>query len=194
MDTTNSYGPSVEGVCWFRDQNCSQTPYCMYSRTVGRSMAIDCPSRICRNSDVPVGFVGIQMLLFTILLCLLIYNIKNGRMDRRALIDVTLTNCIFFFDHFIIIIFAFASLHYYSSQLITPPTFTFVPITSMLVPLTLLIAIHLPFSSIIARICLKRSPHSHASEECDQTSPHKSSDCNNPVTQCGLPHMGLWVF
>ena len=106
---------------------------------------------------VPVGFVGIQMLLFTILLCLLIYNIKNGRMDRRALIDVTLTNCIFFFDHFIIIIFAFASLHYYSSQLITPPTFTFVPITSMLVPLTLLIAIHLPFSSIIARICLKRS-------------------------------------
>ena len=76
----------------------------------------------------------------------------------------------------------------------TIPTFTFVPITSMLVPLSLLIAIHLSFSSIIARICLKRSPHSHASEECDQTSPHKSSDCNNPVTQCGLPHMGLWVF
>ena len=114
-------------------------------------------------------------------------------MDRRALIDVTLTNCIFFFACFIIIIiiFAFASLplHYYSSQLITLPTFTFVPITSMLVPLSLLIAIHLSFSSIIARICLKRSRHSHASEECDQTSPHKSSDWQQPshIAQLELP-------
>ena len=64
--TTNSYGPSIEGVCWFRDQNCSQNTLC--TAELWEQIWL---------LTVPVGFVGILiMVLFTILLCLLIYNIK----------------------------------------------------------------------------------------------------------------------
>ena len=70
--TTNSYGSTEGDVCWFRDHNCSQH-------------ASSCTATLWEKIwlfTVPVGFVGIvSMLLFTVLLCLLIYNIKNARMD-----------------------------------------------------------------------------------------------------------------
>ena len=133
---------------------------------------------------VPVGFVEtVMMLLFTILLCLLIYNAKNARIDRRALIEVTVTYCIFLVAFFIVIIpVIILSL--------VVPKFTplFIPITAILTPLTLLLAIHLPFSSMIARLCRKH-PYSHTSGECDRTTVHRSTNWHQPShTTWNPPH------
>ena len=63
----------------------------------------------------------------------------------------------------------------------------------MLVPLTLLVAIHLPFPSMIARMCLKRPRHRCMSGECDRTTVaiyRVAATANNLVTLLGLnsPH------
>ena len=56
--TTNSYGPSIEGVCWFCDQNCSQNTLC--TAELWEQIWL---------LTVPVGFVGVLiMLIFTVAL------------------------------------------------------------------------------------------------------------------------------
>ena len=185
--TTNSYGSTEADVCWILDQNCSQH-------------ASSCTATLWEKIwlfTVPVGFVGIViMLLFTVLLCLLIYNIKNARVDRRALIAVTVATCIFFIVFFIIIILITLLLFYYSSLMVTPFTLTFIPftliftpITIMLVPLTILVAIHLPFSSMIAQMCLKHPRHRHMSGECDRATVQSSINWQQPShTTWNSPH------
>ena len=180
--TTNSYGPNSEDICWFRDHNCSQHTSC--TATLWEEVCL---------FTVPVGFVGILiMLLFTVLLCLLIYNAKNARMDRRALIELAVTNCIFFIACFIIgiiIVIILLPPRYHSLLMVAQFTLIFIPIAAMLVSLTLLVAIHLPFAAIIARMCLKRSQHSRMSEECDQTAVHDSSNRQQPShTTWTSPH------
>ena len=89
-----------------------------------------------------------MMLLFAVLLCLLMYNIKNARIDRRALIELALFTAPFFVT--ITITIVLLALNNYSTLTITP----FIPIAPMF-QLTLLVAIHLLFSSMIAQMCLK---------------------------------------
>ena len=162
--TTNSYGPS-EGVCWFRDQNCSQNTLC--TAELWEQIWL---------LTVPVGFVGILiMILFTALLCLLLYKIKKARVDRKVLIEVGVTNVICFiaFLSLIIVLYPFYSDTQHFNAI-------FVPLITMLVPLTLLMAIHLPFSSMILQLCSKHPQHRHTSGECDQATLQKSSNRKQP--------------
>ena len=160
--------PNSEGFCWFRDHNCSQHP----------SSCTETGWEEAWLLTVPVGFVGIViMLLFAVSLCLLIYNIKNARIDRRALIELALFTAPFFVT--ITVTIVLLALNNYSSLTIIP----FIPIAPMLFQLTLLVAIHLPFSFMFARMCLKRPRHSHTSGEFDRTTLQRSS--NRP---CTPPH------
>ena len=182
--TTNSYGSSEADVCWFRDQNCSQHTSC--TAALWEEVWL---------FTVPVGFVGIlMMLLFTVLLCLLICNIKNARTDRRTLIELAVTNCIFFIAFFIgffinIIFITLSFALHHSSPTVAQFTLLLIPIAPMLIPLTLLLAIHLPFSSMIARICPKHPQHSHMYGECDRTTVHRSTNWHQPShTTWNPPH------
>ena len=151
--TTNSYGPSQSGdFCWFRMQNCS-TPSC--TAELWEKIWL---------STVPFGLVAfLILLLFTVSLCLLGYKMKKAKADRRALIEVGVTNSIFFIV-FLIITIALLPNKITVNIHIGSGTLNFivitVPLIVMLVPLTLLMAVHLPFSSMILRICLKCRQHS----------------------------------
>ena len=125
--------------------------------------------------------VFLILVLFTASLCQLGYGIKNARVDRRALIEVGVTNCIFFIAIFITAI-VLLPFHGFFTASITIPQFTviYAPIAMTLLPLTLLMAIHLPFSSMITRLCLKRSQCGHTSEEGEHTTVHRSSNRHQP--------------
>ena len=167
---TNSYGPSGN-FCWFRDKNCSEHSSC----TAGLWEEI-------WLSTVPFGFVGfLLLLLFTVSLCLLGYRIKNARVDRRALIEVGVTKCIFFLGFLIITIVSLPLQGIYYSSLMFPHFIViFIPVTITLVPLTLLVAIHLPFSSMIVRLCHKRPRQDHTSGQHNQTALQRSSNQQQP--------------
>ena len=141
--TTNSYGPSRD-ICWFRDRNCSQP---------------SCTAELWEQiwlSTVPLGLVVVLILLiFTASICLLGYKIKKAKVDRKALIEVGVTNSIFFiaFLTITIILLPFQSILFTLGKHFV---IICVPLIIMLVPLTLLVAIHLPFSSTILQVCLKK--------------------------------------
>ena len=92
--TTNSYGPSQSGTfCWFRNQNCS-TPSC--TAELWEEIWL---------STVPFGLIIVlTLLLFTVSLCLLGYKMKKAKADRKALIEVGVTNLICFIVFLIITI------------------------------------------------------------------------------------------
>ena len=171
--TTNSYGPS-QNFCWFRsipDKNLSE--HLSYTAGLWEEIWL---------SVVPLGFVVFLILvLFTASLCQLGYGIKNARVDRRALIEVGVTNSIFFIAFFITAS-ALLPFHGFFNASMTIPQFIviFVPIAMTLLPLTLLMAIHLAFSSMITRLCLKRSRYIHTSGECDQATIHESTNRQQP--------------
>ena len=166
---SNSYGPS-QSFCWFRsipNKNLSEHSSCTVWEEIWLSV-------------VPLGFVAFLILvLFTASLCQLAYGIKNARVDRRALIEVAVTNCIFFLAFLIITIVLLPFYGFFNTSI---PQFTviFAPIAMMLLPLTLLMAIHLPFSSMITRLCLKRSQCGHTSQGGDYTTVHRSSNRHQP--------------
>ena len=165
--TTNSYGPSGD-FCWFRDQNCSTH---------------SCTAELWEQiwlSTVPLGLVIVViLLLFTASLCLLGYKIKKAGVDRKTPTEVGVTNSIFFIAFLIITIVLLPINIPIASGTLKFAVIT-VPLIVMLVPLTLLMAIHLPFSSMILQICLKCRQRSHTSRECDQTTVHRSSDSQQP--------------
>ena len=171
--TTNSYGPS-QNFCWFRsipDKNLSE--HLSYTAGLWEEIWL---------SVVPLGFVVFLILvLFTASLCQLGYGIKNARVDRRALIEVGVTNCLFFLA-FLTTAVVLLPFHGFFNTSMKVPQFTaiFTPIAMMLLPLTLLMAIHLPFSSMITRLCLKRSQCGHTSEEGEHTTVHRSSNRQQP--------------
>ena len=57
--TTNSYGPNSEGLCWFRDHNCSQHT----------SSCTETGWEEAWLFTVPVGFVGIVIMLYFLQYC-----------------------------------------------------------------------------------------------------------------------------
>ena len=178
--TTNSYGPnsidfvpSRTGVyCWFRDQNCSTH---------------NCTAELWEEiwlSTVPFGLIiALILLLFTVSMCLLGYKIKKAKAGRKALIEVGVTNLILFIVVLVITNVLLPNKIPVNIQ-IGSYTMNFavitLPLIVMLVPLTLLMAVHLPLSSMILRICLKCRQRSHTSGECDQTTVHESSDSQQP--------------
>ena len=170
---TTSYGPS-QNFCWFRsiaDKNSSE--HLSYKAGLWEEIWL---------SAAPLGVVVILiLLLFTASLCQLGYGIKNARVDRRALIEVGVTNSIFFIAFFITAS-ALLPFHGFFNASMTIPQFIviFVPIAMMLLPLTLLMAIHLAFSSMITRLCLKRSRYIYTSGECDQATIHESTNRQQP--------------
>ena len=171
--TTNSYGPS-QNFCWFRstpDKNVSEDS----SYTAGLWEEI-------WLSAVPLGFVVFLILvLFTASLCQLGYGIKKTRVDRRALIEVGVTNCIFFIAIFITAIVLLPFHGFFNTSMMIPQfTVIYAPIAMTLLPLTLLMAIHLPFSSMITRLCLKASQCGHTSKEGVHTTVHRSSNRHQP--------------
>ena len=174
--TTNSYGPSGD-FCWFRKQNCSTH---------------SCTAELWEEiwlSTVPLGLIiALILVLFTVSLCLLGYRIKKAKADRKALIEVGVTNSIFFIASLIITIVLLPIKIHIASGALNFGVITF-PLIVMLVSLTLLMAIHLPFSSVILRICLKCRQHSQTSEDCDQTTVHKTSNSQQPShTTWTSPH------
>ena len=171
---TDSYGPS-QNFCWFRSINSSDKNSSEHwSDKAGLWEEI-------WLSAAPLG-VGsfLILLLFTASLCQLGYGIKNARVDRRTLIEIGVTNSIFF-----IALFITASVllpfHGYFNASLTIPQFIviFVPIAMMLLPLSLLVAIHLPFSKIV-QLCLTRSRYIHTSGEWNQATVHASSNRLQP--------------
>ena len=170
--TTNSYGPSGD-FCWFRDQNCSQP---------------SCTAELWEQiwlSTVPLGLVVVLILLiFTASLCLLGNKIKKARVDRKALIEVGVTNMIIFIA-FLIIADVLLPIPFASGTQLFVAIFG--PPIIMLVPLTLLVAIHLPFSSIIVQLCSKRPQHRRISVECDQATLQESSNRQQPSHTAWTP-------
>ena len=167
---TKSYGPS-QNFCWFRsiaDKKSSEP----YKADLWEEIWL---------SAAPLG-VGsfLILLLFTASLCQLGYGIKNARVDRRTLIEVGVTNSIFFIALFITASVLLPFHGYFSASLMIPQFFViFVPIAMMLLPLSLLVAIHLPFSKI-TQLCLTRSRYIHTSGEWDQATVHASSNRLQP--------------
>lgn len=113
-------------------------------------------------SSVPFGFVAVlTLLLFTTSLCLLGYGIKTAKIEKFALIEVGITHIVFFLT---LLALTYVLLPF---QSFTHQRFTVIsgPIAVMLIPLTLLIAIHLPLSSIITCVCKKYRIQTHAHRE-----------------------------
>ena len=179
---TNSYGPS-QNFCWFRsiaDKNSSE--HSSYKAGLWEEIWL---------SAAPLGVVVfLILLLLTASLCQLCYGIKNARVERRALIEVGVTNSIFFIASFIAAMVLLPFHGSFNTSLRSLQfTVIFAPIAVMLLPLALLVAIHLPFSSKITRLCFKHSRYSHTSEECGQTTVHKSSNRQQPShTTWTSPH------
>ena len=169
---TKSYGPS-QNFCWFRsiaDKNSSE--YWSYKAGFWEEIWL---------SAATLGIVVfLILLLFTASLCQLCYGIKNAQVDRRAVIEVGVTNSIFFIAFFINAAVMFPFHGFFSASLNIPQnTVILAPISMMLLPLTFLMAIHLPFSKI-TQLCLKRSQYSHISGECDQATIQESSNRQQP--------------
>ena len=159
--TTNSYGPSGY-FCYFHvEKNCSE---------------LTCTAGLWEDiwlSSVPFGFVAVlTLLLFTTSLCLLGYGIKTAKIEKFALIEVGITHIVFFLT-LLALIYVLLPFQSFTHQ-----RFTVIsgPIAVMLIPLTLLIAIHLPLSSIITCVCKKYRIQTHAHREYDQTTLHRISD------------------
>ena len=165
---TNSYGPS-QNFCWFRSNS---SEHWSYNAGLWEEIWL---------SAATLGVVVfLILLLFTASLCQLCYGIKNAQVDRRAVIEVGVTNSIFFIAFFINASVLLPFHGFFSASLKIPQyTVILAPIAMMLLPLTFLMAIHLPFSKI-TRLCLKRSQYSHTSGECDQATIHESSNRQQP--------------
>ena len=168
-------------AAWFRDQNCST-----------HSCTVELWEEIWL-STVPFGLLIVLILvLFTASLCLLGYKIKKAKADRKALIEVGVTNSILFIVFLIITIALLPNkipTHIHIGSGTLNLVVITVPLIAMLAPLTLLMAVHLPFSSLILRIWLKCRRHSQTSGECDQTTVHESSDSQQPShTTWTSPH------
>ena len=167
---TKSYGSS-HNFCWFRSiQNSSENS--SYQAGLWEEIWL---------SAATLGIVVfLILLLFTASLGQLCYGIKNAQVDRRAVMEVGVTNSIFFIAFFINAAVMFPFHGFFSASLKIPHySVILAPISMMLLPLTFLMAIHLPFSKI-TQLCVKRSQYSHISGECDQATIHESSNRQQP--------------
>jgi len=159
--TTNSYGPSGY-FCYFHvEKNCSE---------------LTCTAGLWEDiwlSSVPFGLVAVlTLLLFTASLCLLGYGIKTAKLEKLALIEVGITHIVFFLASLAIIYLLLPFQSFIQQR------FTVIsgPIAVMLIPSTLLIAIHLPLSSFVTCVCKKYWIQTHSHREYNQATLHRSSD------------------
>jgi len=160
---TNSYGP-YGPWCWIRiiETDCSTHVAGMWAK-IGLM-------------DVPTGLVALlALVLFAASLCLLWYGTKNAGVEKLVLIEVGITETIFFLTFLAVV------LSQWSLEATAKSSYTFwiifallPPLAFTLIPLALLIAIQLPFSAMIACAC-----HKHQRRIIYQNYPvtlHNSSD------------------
>ena len=147
---TSSYGPTGPW-CWIRSiekENCTEN-------AIGQAEQI-------ALWNVPFGLMALlTLVLFIAALCLLCCAVKNTKLQR--LIDVGITDSVFSLS-ILAIMFVLCVLEVVSR------TYSFkhqdvafwivyavsTPLGRAFIPLALLVAIHLPLSSTIARPCCKR--------------------------------------
>ena len=179
--STDSYGPY--GLwCWIRmiETDCSTHVAGMWQKIW--------------LLDVPAGLVALlAVVVFTASLCLLGYGTKNAGVEKLVLIEVGITESIFFLTILVVV------LSQWSVEVTAKSSYTFwmifaiyPPLMFTFIPLALLIAIQLPFSAMIACAC-HRCPRGilHQASDCHVTL-HDSSDwsvINQPsCTTWDCPH------
>ena len=124
---------------------------------------------------VPFGIVAVLTLgLFTASLCLLGYGIRNARVEKLVLMEVGITDSLIFVIFFVLRYVPFQVRIIIQDSFIVSVVYDITtPLTFTLIPLALLIAIHLPLSSMLVRAFGK---HQRNLRECDQATLHESSD------------------
>jgi len=124
---------------------------------------------------VPFGIVAVLTLgLFTASLCLLGYGIRNARVEKLALMEVGITDSLIFVIFFVLRYVPFQVCILIQDSFIVSVVYDITtPLTFTLIPLALLIAIHLPLSSMLVHAFGK---HQRNLRGCDQATLHESSD------------------
>ena len=163
--TTGSYGP-YGPWCWIRSFNndCSPTAAGYLEQIL--------------LQDVPVFILGpLTLGLLFICLCLLCYTIKTGKVKKLNKVGIT--------DSILSLVLMFASYLLSIIFVIQFERFTiwmvraiFGPLLTTLIALTLLIAIHLPLSCMVSRVCCNCYEHTYT--ESDQATLHTSSLIQQP--------------
>ena len=172
--TTNSYGP-LGPWCWIcaSEKNCSLSNAGILEQTW--------------LWDVPfVTIAFLTSILFTVSLYQLGRGIKKAKVEKMALIEVGITNIVFFLTFLILAVL------WYLQQTNTYITWLLIgisiPLALTLTSLATLFAIHLPLSFIIACAYCKRRQKTSRSIY-DATTVHQSTDRHQPsFTTWDSPH------
>ena len=174
---TNSYGPS-QNFCWFRSNS---SEHWSYNAGLWEEIWL---------SAATLGVVVfLILLLFTASLCQLCYGIKNAQVDRRAVIEVGVTNSIFFIAFFINASVLLPFHGFFSASLKIPQyTVILAPIAIWCCFLSLFwwqsiypsLRLHNCVSSIHNTVIYQ--------ENATKQLYTRAATGNNPVTQVGLLH------
>lgn len=173
--TTNSYGP-LGPWCWIR----ASEKYCTPS-SVGILEQV-------WLWDVPfVGIAFLTSLLFTVSLYLLIHGIRNAKVEKLALIEVGITNIVFFLTFLVLAVLwclqQTSALSSYITWLLIAIT---IPLAPTVASLATLFAIHSPLSFMIACTCCK---HQRQKSIYDVTTIDQSTNRHQPSsTTWDTPH------
>jgi len=169
---TTSYGP-FGPWCWIRslENNCS----------VHKAGSLE------RGSLAygPFGsIVVVTLVLFISSLFLLGYAIKKA----EKLTKVRIADSVFFLA-LMLMLYILQTVSYFSSTNVNlwMPIAISIPLTETLTPFVLLVAIHLPLSSVIYHVCC--SCHRYMHTESDQATMHTSTEIQQPsYTTWNPPH------
>ena len=163
--TTGSYG-SVGAWCWIRghENNCS-----VHNAGLLQQLLLQ---------DVPVLISGpLTLGLLIICLCLLGYAIKTGKdkkLNKVGIADSILSLVLMFALYLLSTIFVIQ----FERFTIWMVRAIFGPLLTTLITLALLIAIHLPLSCMVSRVCCNCYEHTYT--ESDQATQHTSSLIQQP--------------
>ena len=139
-------------------------------------------------ADVPLGSIILLTLgLFIASLFLLGYAITKA----EKLNKVRITNSVFFLIVLVLVLYVVQTISYF---VLNGPLWMSIaisiPLTETLTPLVLLVAVHMPLSSIVTRVCCNchgYTTHTHA--DSDQATMRKSSLIHQPShTTWNSPH------
>ena len=117
-------------------------------------------------------------------LYLLIHGIKNAKVEKLALIEVGITNIVFFLTFLVLtVLWCLQQTNSYVTWLLTAIS---IPLALTLTTLATLFAIHLPLSFMIACACCK---HQRQKSIYDVTTINQSTDRHQPSsTTWDSPH------
>ena len=175
--TTNTYGP-LGPWCWIRvsEKNCS---------SLSRAGTLE---QVWLWNLPFVAIAFLTSVLFMVSLNLLGCGIKNAKVEKLALIEVGITNIIFFLTFLVLaVLWCLQQSNTYITWLLTAIC---IPLTVTVASLATLFAIHLPLSFMVACACCKhqrqksiyavttvnQSTDKHQPSSTTWESPHSSAD------------------